>query len=119
RNTIVSQRVLTDTAFCESIKKVWMVIGKGSPPPDKKSTMAYFLEDLKIFKARGGNVILVRCPSSGMVRAGEDRAMPRQQFWDELVKASNVRSYHYADYPQLPSECPEWSHLSGPDAQVF
>ena len=119
RNTTVANRVLEDTAFAGTIKKVWIFFGKGAPPPDKKSTMAYFLEDLEIFKERGGKVILVRCPSSGMLRQGEDMAFPKNVFWDELVQAAKVPHYYFADYPQLPSECPEWSHLSGPDAKKF
>jgi hypothetical protein len=120
RNMKMMPRTVTDTAFAHSITKVWHFFGKGSPPPDKSSTMAFFLEDLKKYKARKGNVILVRCPSSGGVRMGENHALPRADFWDDLVKQAKVKSYHFEDYEQLKHLiCPEESHLSAEDAQYF
>ena len=57
--------------------------------------MAFFLKDLEIFKARGGHVILVRCPSSGSLRAAENMGVPRAGFWDDLVKESHLKAYHF------------------------
>ena len=120
RNNVMKQIAVTDTAYANSVKKVWMFFGKSAPPPDKKSTMAFFLNDLKTFKERGGNVIIVRCPSSGMLKAGEDKFLPRTEFWDTLVKASDLKAYNFEDYEQLKHlQCPEWSHLSAKDARYF
>ncbi|MDI9256838.1 hypothetical protein [Flavobacterium sedimenticola] len=119
RNTTMTARTVNDTAFANSIKKVWEFFGKSAPPPDKKATMAFFLQDLKKYKARGGTVLLVRCPSSGMLKKGEDMVLPRVSFWDELVKQAQVKSYYFEDYKQLQFECPEWSHLSASDARKF
>ncbi|HCE55540.1 MAG TPA: hypothetical protein DER05_11340 [Lutibacter sp.] len=120
RNLKMKAITVTDTAFANSIKKVWMFFGKGAPPPDKKSTMAFFLKDLEKFKARGGKVILVRCPSSGGLRIGENMKLPRAEFYDDLVQQAKVKSYHFEDYEQFKHlECPEWSHLSASDAQFF
>jgi hypothetical protein len=120
RNLKMKAITVTDTAYANSIKKVWMFFGKGAPPPDKKSTMAFFLADLKKFEARGGKVILVRCPSSGGVRMGENMGLPRNQFYDDLVKQAKGKSYHFEDYEQFKNlQCPEWSHLSATDAQFF
>lgn len=120
RNMRMTKRTVEDTAFANTIKKVWHFFGKGAPPPDKESTMAFFLEDLKKFKARNGNLILVRCPSSGGVRMGENMGLPRAEYWDDLVKQAKVKSYHFEDYDRLKDlECPEESHLSGEDADYF
>lgn len=120
RNITVSNRTVTDTAFANSIIKVWHFFGKGAPQADKKSTMAFFMEDLKKFKARSGNLILLRCPSSGGVRMGENMALPRVEFWDDLVNQSNVPSFHFEDYEALKNlKCPEESHLSKKDADYF
>jgi hypothetical protein len=120
RNIKASNRTVTDTAFANSIIKVWHFFGKAAPPPDKESTIAFFMEDVKKFKARHGNLILVRCPSSGGVRAGENLALPRTEYWDELVKRANVKSYHFEDYDKLKNlKCPEESHLAAKDAQYF
>jgi hypothetical protein len=123
RNNVMKQITATDAAYANSVIKVWqfyMKAGASGPPPDKASTMAFFLNDLKIFKARSGNVILVRCPSSGSVRMGENMGVPRPGFWDDLVNQAQVKSYHFEDYDQLKDlKCPEESHLSAKDAKYF
>ncbi len=120
RNLKMKEIAVTDTAYANSIKKVWMFFGKGAPPPDKKATMAFFLKDLEKFKARGGKVILVRCPSSGGLRMGENMGLPRAEFYDDLVQKAQVKNYHFEDFEQLKNlECPEWSHLSASDAKFF
>ncbi|MFH6768293.1 hypothetical protein V8G56_06065 [Gaetbulibacter aquiaggeris] len=123
RNLKMKQITVTDTAYANSIIKVWQFFMKGAasgPPPDKESTMTFFLDDLKIFEARGGHVILVRCPSSGSLRVGENMGVPRAGFWDDLVKQSHLKAYHFEDYDQLKDlKCPEESHLSAEDAQYF
>ncbi len=120
RNMSMSQRASSDTAFANTIIKVWHFFGKGAPPPDKDATMAFFMEDFKKFKAKGGNVILLRCPSSGGVRMGENHGLPRADFWDDLVKQTNTKAYHFEDYEQFKDLiCPEESHLSFNDAKHF
>ena len=120
RNTKMRERTVTDTAFANTIKKVWGFYGQTSPPLDKESTMSFFLEDVKKFKARGGNLILLRCPSTGGLRIGESVVSPKLQFWDELISQANVKGYHFEDYEQLSQfNCPEWSHLSATDAAIF
>ena len=120
RNMSMRNRTVTDTVYANTIKKVWGFYGKGAHPPDKVSTIAYFLEDLAKFKARKGNLILVRCPSSGGTRVGENMGLPRADYWDDLVGQAQVSSYHFEDYNQFKNlECPEESHLSTEDAQYF
>ncbi len=120
RNMRMTTKTATDTAFANTIKKVWDFFGRGAPPPDKESTMTYFLEDLKKYKQKGGNVVLVRFPSSGGVRIGESMGLPRAEFWDDLVKQADIKAYHFEDYESLKHlTCPEDSHLSGEDADYF
>jgi len=123
RNLTMKPITVTDTAYANSIIRVWQFFGKkaaSGPPPDKEGTMAFFLDDLKIFEARGGHVILIRCPSSGSLRAGENMGVPRTEFWDDLVKQANIKAYHFEDYDQLKNlKCPEESHLSAKDAEYF
>ena len=120
RNMSMTQRATNDTAFANTIIEVWKFFGAGAPPPDKEATMAFFLKDVEKFKAKGGNLVLVRLPSSGGLRVGESHGLPRTEFWDDLVKQANVKSYHFEDYEQFKNlKCPEWSHLSAEDAQYF
>jgi len=120
RNVMMTERTAKDTAFANTIKKVWKFYGKEAPPPDKDATMAFFVEDAKKFIAKGGNLILLRCPSSGGVKMGESHGLPRANYWEDLLKQTNVKGYHYEDYEQFKNlECPEWSHLSATDARFF
>ncbi|MFT5253661.1 MAG: hypothetical protein ACI87N_002703 [Flavobacteriales bacterium] len=120
RNLQMIEKTVTDTAFTNTIISVWKFFGKVSPPPDKESTMAFFLKDAEKFKAKGGRLILIRCPSSGGVRAGENHSLPRKDFWDNLVQQANVKAYHFEDYEQFKNlKCPEWSHLTAKDARFF
>ena len=62
----------------------------------------------------------MRCPSTGSVRDRENHGVPRAGFWDDLVKQTNSKAYHFEDYESLKHlECPESSHLSGEDADFF
>ena len=119
RNTKMLPRVYQDTAFANSIIKVWGFMGKSAPPPDKASTIAFFLDYAKQYTERGGKIILVRCPSEGGFRMGEKMVTPRDEFWGELLEKSQLPGYHFEDYPQLQYPCPEWSHLNAEDAYAF
>lgn len=121
RNVRMKKRMETDSTFANTVRKVWQFFMSGEgPPPDKEATMAFFIEDLKKFKEKGGNVILLRCPSIGYLRDFENKVTPRNEFWDELIKKANVKAYHFEDYPQFQGfHLPEWSHLTARDADVF
>ena len=120
RNMSMGNRASSDTAFANTIIKVWHFFGKGAPPPDKESTTNYFINDAQKFIAKGGNLVLVRFPSSGATRIGENMGLPREQFWDDLLATSKIKGYHFEDYQQLKDfTCPEESHLSADDAKKF
>lgn len=121
RNMALSKRTATDTAFANSIIRVWNFYGKGARPPEKDATTAFFLKDAKQFLDRGGNLILVRPPSSGGTRMAENKFLSRERFFDSLVGLiPQVKSYHFEDFDALKDlTCPEESHLSKPDADYF
>jgi hypothetical protein len=117
----MSEKTATDTAFANSIKSVWkFIIMSNKNPPEKEATTNFFTADAKKFMQRGGNLILLRCPSSGWIKGGEDKFLSRADLWDPLVKATNAHTYYFEDYDQFKNlECPEWSHLSAPNARFF
>ena len=121
RNNLMSEKTATDTAFANGIKEAWkFVIMSNNNPPDREATTNFFLADAKKFKDRGGNLILLRCPSSGWIKGGEDKFLSRPEFWEPLVNATNAKAYYYEDYDQLKDlTCQEWSHLSAEDARFF
>lgn len=71
-------------------------------------------------RARGGEVVFVRPPSVGALRAIEDRAAPRAHGWDVILKTAQVRGIHADDLPAARGlVLPEMSHLTRACATVF
>jgi len=71
-------------------------------------------------KARGGQVLFVRTPSSGGYIETEDVVYPREQYWDRMLSYTETQGIHFKDYPGIANFiCPEWSHLTPGDAVVF
>ena len=122
RNVRMTELAATDTAFANTIKKVWkfFLADPNMPPPDRDGTINFFLADARKFIQRGGNLILLRCPSSGFLKELETGGLPREQFFNALSDSLQIKGYHYEDYQQLTGyDCPEWSHLSAEDADTF
>lgn len=70
-------------------------------------------------RARGGKIVFVRFPNSGELQELEDRATPRAGPWTRIINETGAPGLYYSDYPELIFNCPEWSHLSAPDAVLF
>ena len=121
RHMKMTKRMEIDTAYANTVKHVWKVLLSGDfPPPDKEGTISAFSELSKKFIEKGGNLIYVRCPSSGMFKDVESHGFPREQFWDVLIEKSGAKGYNYQDYEQFQNLfLPEWSHLAVKDAQFF
>jgi hypothetical protein len=69
---------------------------------------------------RGGEVIVLRLPSSQLRFLSEDRAHPRQDYWNRIVAGSRASGIHYADVPSLASFIPaDSSHLDYRDSIPF
>jgi hypothetical protein len=84
------------------------------------AVIGFVKQMLDQFKARGGKVILVRCPSQAMFYGAENGGFPRDKYWDALLDAADVPGYHFEDYEFMNRyTLPEWSHLSAPDARQF
>jgi hypothetical protein len=50
----------------------------------------------------------------------EDQATPRAGPWTRFLQETGAPGIYFEDYPELASfDCPEWSHLSGPDSVEF
>jgi len=72
------------------------------------------------FKAKGGNVVFVRFPSTGDLKKLEDKLTPREMFWDKIIEVTKCPGIYYEDHESLRGfDCPEWSHLSAEDAEEF
>ncbi len=123
RNVKMTIKTSQDTAFANIIKRKWSYKSTDTTPPkniDKKGVLEFFRKDAKKFKKKGGNLILLRSPSTGYYRNKENNFYSRPEFWDILLKKNDAKGYHFEDYKAFKYlDCPEWSHLSAKDAQFF
>jgi hypothetical protein len=77
-------------------------------------------EAVRRIRARGGDVIFIRPPSSPQLRVNEQQRIPRKLGWDRLLAGVPAKGIHADDLPQAQNlVIPEWSHLSGKCATVF
>jgi hypothetical protein len=93
-------------------------------PPMPASELEGIFKSVKVavdkIKARGGEVLFVRTPSSGPYLQGETIGFPRAQYWDKLLKYTNCPGIHFQDYPAIAHfDCPEFSHLKKTDAVIY
>lgn len=71
-------------------------------------------------RARGGRVVFVAMPSSGLVREIEARRYPRGMFWERFLNEAGVAGIHAAVEPDLTEfACPDGSHLDMRDRAAF
>ncbi len=127
RNTRLWQKVETDPAYQAQARRIWAQNFTGPPPPnmdtpeklqkliDKQISRA--TAAVSTLRARGVRVVFVRLPSDGDFYAFENRAYPRAQTWELLLKRTGFTGIHFEDYPQLQGYyLPDWSHLSANEA---
>ncbi len=115
-----------DTNQRNQVKEIWQNLSKMSKlaPPMTEAELTKIFESVKKatdkIKARGGEVLFVRTPSSGPFLQGEKMGFPREKYWDHLLAVTHCPGIHFLDYPAIDHfECPEFSHLSRLDAAIF
>jgi hypothetical protein len=130
RNNFDRQRImmdvfLTDTNLQNMVTGNWKFfasINKAPPPSGAllDSMFRVIIGHCNKIKARGAQIVFVRTPSSGPYWENEQKAFPREKYWDRLLAESNIPGIHFKDHPPIAGfVCPEWSHLSQKDAIVF
>jgi hypothetical protein len=94
--------------------------GKPVPPAIVAKVNARSAEAVRRIRARGGDVIFVRPPSSPELRVNEEARVPRSKAWDKLLSTAGAKGIHADDLPQAQNlVLPEWSHLTRKCAAVF
>ncbi len=125
RQDIMMDKFLTDTSLKKMVTGNWLFFASiNKEPPASGQKLDSFLISIKNdcdkIKARGGQVLFVRTPSSGWYWEGEQKMFPREKYWDRLLSFTNCPGIHFKDYPAIDHfVCPEWSHLKPKDAVVF
>ena len=121
RQTWLWPRIETDERLRLHAIAVWNS-HKGPPVPDEIIQMTQETTRVAVEKirARGGDVILLRPPSSGALRAGERIGFARKRFWEPLLAAAKLEGIHFEDFATMQDlKVPEESHLSRACATVF
>lgn len=126
RQNKMTDRFLADSGMQRQVQYRWSVGMKrraGLPPPkeDPIPIVIRMVQDaVNKIRARGGEVVFVRPPSTGPYLAAEQRGFPRSKTWDPLLAATHCPGYFFSDYPATAHfNCPEWSHLSPYDAALY
>lgn len=126
RQMYMTDKFIADTSLQHRVSAIWQFFGKmeqGAPPMPEEALNAIF-QSVKVavdkIKARGGEVLFLRPPSSGPELAAEKKGFPRAKYWDRLLADTGCPGIHYEDYPALDHFiCPEDSHLKRADAAIF
>lgn len=126
RQNIIEEKFLHDTNIQKQVTGNWIFfaeMSKKAPPQPQAITDSLFIvvknSTEKITK-RGGQVIFVRTPSSGPFWENEQKAFPKEKYWNRLLTMTGIQGIHFKDYPETSNYvCPEWSHLSYKDAKDY
>jgi hypothetical protein len=71
-------------------------------------------------RARGGDVVFLRMPSSGARFSLEEEFHSKAQYWERFAAATKARCLHFRDVPTLRDfKCPDESHLDWSMARPF
>jgi len=75
---------------------------------------------VKAIQTRGGKVLLLEMPTSGLVTEIDKRRYPRHLYWDRLVASTSAQTLTWQDQPELSGfQCPDGSHLDHRDRARF
>ncbi|HEY2496332.1 MAG TPA: hypothetical protein VGK24_04625 [Candidatus Angelobacter sp.] len=116
------ERLERDSYLREHARAVWMNLWPGPPleADDVTRVIASTKSDIDQIRARGGEVIWIRPPSSGSILEIERTRYPRQKVWDRLVHETASFGVYFEDYPAMQNlSSPDWSHLSKKSAIAF
>ncbi|CAN5147028.1 hypothetical protein BH20VER2_BH20VER2_10900 [soil metagenome] len=124
RNARMWSKVETDPEYQALAKSIWAQFFDYPAPPDAAQIMEEQIRRAAAavakLRARGVDVVFVRPPSDAEYLAYENRTLPRAETWDVLLARAGARGIHFEDHPELQGYWhPEWSHLSGAEADRF
>ncbi|MEO7175317.1 MAG: hypothetical protein ABIV51_05670 [Saprospiraceae bacterium] len=126
RQSYMTEEFVADTNLQNRVKSIWDKLGKRAQggTPQSAGALDTILTNVKSsidkIKARGGEVIFVRTPSSGRMFIGESMGFPKTKYWDRLLAETGCKGIYFLEHESLSHFiCAENSHLSQPDAIKF
>lgn len=73
-----------------------------------------------MLRARGGDMVLVRMPTTDEHWELDEKMAPKARFWDRIQEWTGIATIHFLDHPELSRfACPDTSHLDATDAGEF
>jgi hypothetical protein len=123
RQAYMWEKLERDPRLLEHATMAW-ADGMDQRPPVSDSAIAATLAANKSavdrIRARGGEVVYIRWPSSGGYVPFETRTAPRERVWDPLLRETGALGIHFEDHPALQGyHLPEWSHLAAREVPRF
>ncbi len=89
-------------------------------PRDLDEAIEQINNDVSIIESRGGEVIFVRFPISRFFVDWERERFPRERCWDEIIRRTGCRGFHYLDNENTKNLFPpDGSHLMPDEAHIF
>lgn len=125
RQEIMTEEFTKDTSMQNQVTGLWTMWGALSKDHGVSGdTLQKIFNEIQTsvakIKARGGQVLFIRTPSSGGYWANEPIQYPRTEYWDKLLTITRCSGIHFTEYPALKDlKCPEWSHLKRSDAILY
>ncbi len=122
RQTYMWPRIETDERLREHARWAWKGFKEKFPFSPGLVAKGHSRAKLAVDKirARGGEVVFVRPPSSAELRVNEEAQIPKAIGWDVLLRNTRSAGIHFDDLPEARGlNLPEWSHLSRRCATVF
>jgi hypothetical protein len=91
------------------------------PPEQWLAVLERQLEPMiRRIRARGGEVVIVHMPISGLLAAKVDEQYPRRLYWDAFAARSSAYVIHFRDIPAMAKlACPDDMHLDQRDQDAF
>jgi hypothetical protein len=77
-------------------------------------------EHVARIQMRGGQVIFLHMPVTGVQWMNNEITFPKRDFWDVFARHTRAGTIHFKDYPELDRfDCPDYSHLDKRDVPAF
>jgi hypothetical protein len=124
RQSYMTPGFVADTNQHNAVKAIWsygLNNKREELPKDRMDAIFNSVNrDVNKIKSRGGQVIFIRPPSTGLFWEVESKGFPRTAYWERLLTLTGCEGIHFKDYPATANlNCPEWSHLTPADAATY
>ncbi len=121
RQTVLWREIETNARLREHAIAVWLSGNRPPPPEELVAKIVNGVRDaVAKIRARGGEVVFIRAPSTGAYYEVEEEKLPRATSWDRLMREAGTFGIHFMDYPEMRDlDLPELSHLTREDATRF